>query len=340
MQRISSQSSFINLLRQLFAAYSVLYAISLIILLSLYTLLKGQIWLVEFTGNFLEWVLMPTLVLFPLLLWRRRWWATALVGINVAAFMVLFGGQFLPNLGIPVAMADSGHMTLTVMTYNTNSENVRLDELIYTLREEGADVVGLQELGTSSAAAIQSKLQDVYPYQVLYGHGTQGVGVISRYPIVNHELVKGETAFPYLVATLDIDGHYLTVISAHPPSPMRSLTRGVYYSRGIDDVPSLVEQAENNGSTLLLCDLNATPHSEEYDLLKDAGLTDSFQEAGWGFGNTFPAEPGRLMPGFPMVRIDYVWHTGDFRTTEVWVGESSSSDHLPVYAELIWQYGL
>jgi endonuclease/exonuclease/phosphatase (EEP) superfamily protein YafD len=224
------------------------------------------------------------------------------------------------------------------MTYNTNSENVRLDELLYTLREADADVVGLQELGSSSATAIQNELQDVYPYQVLYGYGTQGVGVLSHYPIVNHELVEGETSFPYLVATLDVEGHLLTVISAHPPSPMRSLTQGVYYSRGVEDVHRLAAQAGNGSPTLLLGDLNATPHSEEYALLKNAGLADSFQEAGWGFGNTFPAEPGRLMPGFPMVRIDYIWHTGDFRTTDVWVGSNGGSDHLPVYAQLIWQH--
>lgn len=338
MRKTSNKPTFMNLCGDLLASYSILYAISLIAFLSLYTLSGDRIWLIGFVGNFLEWVLLPTLILLPLMLWQRQWLATVLVGINATAFLVLFGGQFIPNMGIAVAMADSGHTTLTVMTYNTNSENVRLDELLYTLREADADVVGLQELGSSSAAAIQNELLDVYPYQVLYGYGTQGVGVISRYPIVGHEFVEGETIFPYLVATLDVDGHPLTVISAHPPSPMRSLPCGVYYSRGIDDVPSLAARAANGSPTLLLGDLNATPHSEEYALLKNAGLTDSFEEAGWGFGNTFPAEPGRLMPGFPLVRIDYIWHTGDFRTTEVWVGSNGGSDHLPVYAELVWQH--
>ncbi len=338
MHKTTDKLTFKKLFGDLLASYSILYAISLIVLLALYTLSGDQIWLIGFVGNFLEWVLLPTLILFPLMLWRRRWLASVLVGINATAFLVLFGGQFIPNMGIAVAMADSGHTTLTVMTYNTNSESVRLDDLLYTLREADADVVGLQELGNSSATAIQNELLDVYPYQILYGYGTQGVGVLSHYPIVSHEYVEGETAFPYLVATLDVDGHLLTVISAHPPSPMRSLTRGVYYSRGVEDVQSIADRAGNGNPTLLLGDLNATPHSEEYALLEDAELVDSFQKAGWGFGNTFPAGPGRLMPGVPMVRIDYIWHTGDFRTTDVWVGADGGSDHLPVYAELVWQY--
>jgi vancomycin resistance protein VanJ len=39
----------------------------------------------------------------------------------------------------------------------------------------------------------------------------------------------------------------------------------------------------------------------------------------------------------PLVRIDYVWYTDDFRATRAWVGPDAGSDHLPVLAELVWE---
>jgi len=65
---------------------------------------------------------------------------------------------------------------------------------------------------------------------------------------------------------------------------------------------------------------------------------DSFREAGWGLGHTFPAAGGRYwaLP-YPslLVRIDYVFHSRDWKAEAAWVGEwDGQSDHRPVIASL------
>ena len=59
-------------------------------------------------------------------------------------------------------------------------------------------------------------------------------------------------------------------------------------------------------------------------------MIDSFSEVGWGVGHTF--YPPQLP--FPIQRIDYVWHSEDFRATQAYVGEDGGSDHLPIVAKL------
>ncbi|MBU0702401.1 MAG: endonuclease/exonuclease/phosphatase family protein, partial [Chloroflexi bacterium] len=88
---------------------------------------------------------------------------------------------------------------------------------------------------------------------------------------------------------------------------------------------------------ILLGDLNSTPTHEVYRTLS-ARFIDAFREAGWGLGHTFPTTGGRLGP-IPhpdrLVRIDYIFHSDDWRAETAWVGEwDGQSDHQPVVARL------
>ena len=65
------------------------------------------------------------------------------------------------------------------------------------------------------------------------------------------------------------------------------------------------------------------------------GLIDSFREAGFGLGLTYPLRFGSSeLP--PFLRIDYVWHTRELRAVDAHVMPDTGSDHLPVWVELNW----
>jgi len=84
-----------------------------------------------------------------------------------------------------------------------------------------------------------------------------------------------------------------------------------------------------DGPVLLMCDCNLTDTSEAYAGL-NALLGDSFREAGWGLGHT--SQPSGAP--FPLQRIDYVWHSPDFRAVQAAVGQAGASDHRPIIAHL------
>jgi vancomycin resistance protein VanJ len=326
-----------------------IYAVSLLGYLLLRLLSGERLWPVALLGNFAHWLLLPTLPLFVLLILTRHRVRAALALANVVGFVWLFGGLFLPNPTYSAACdnPEPHCVELNVMTHNIAAGGAAPDWLLPALEASGADIVALQEVNVVQTAALEVSLLDDYPYRALYPDGLAGIGLLSRYPIVEHELFDLHTgAFPYLRAVLDVEGRPLTVIVAHPIPPgfSRSLTTG-YHANGQVDFPPLAEMATGDGPTLLLGDFNATDQSESHAILADAGLIDAHRAAGWGFGSTFPAE-GRYVPSEtvrlsvpvpPLMRIDYIWTTGDIHPVRVWRGDSAGSDHRPVQAVLLWE---
>jgi vancomycin resistance protein VanJ len=325
-----------------------LYTVSLLVYLLLRLLAGERLWPVALLDNFTQWLLLPALPLLALLILTRHRIRAALALANVLGFLWLFGALFLPN---PSPAAACGNpephcVELRVMTHNVAAGGASPDRLLPALEASGADVIALEEVALSQAAALETALLDEYPYRILAPDGLAGVGLLSRYPIVEYELFHLQTrVFPYLRVTLDVDGHPLTVIVAHPVPPGlgRSLTQG-YRANGLPDFPPLAEMATVDGPTLLMGDFNTTDQSQSYAILADAGLNDAHRAAGWGFGSTFPAA-GRYIPSPtrqlsvpvpPLVRIDYVWTTADFHPTRVWRGDSAGSDHRSVQADLLW----
>ena len=67
-------------------------------------------------------------------------------------------------------------------------------------------------------------------------------------------------------------------------------------------------------------------------------MGDSFREAGFGLGATWPAFQvvgmNAVLPA--LIRIDYIWHSREFQAVNAEVGPYLGSDHLPVEATLIF----
>jgi len=102
-------------------------------------------------------------------------------------------------------------------------------------------------------------------------------------------------------------------------------------------VDSIIDVAINaEHPFLLLGDLNITTVHERYDELESIGLTDVFGVVGGERGATYPIR----LPQFPnvtivpLVRIDYIWASEEWRAESAIVGEDMGSDHLPVVADL------
>jgi endonuclease/exonuclease/phosphatase (EEP) superfamily protein YafD len=311
-----------------------LYAIALAVYFVLRLLFGDRLWPVALVGVFLPWLLLPALLLFPAMLLLRRWPAAALQGLNVAAFLWLFGGLFLPQFPPPI---HGQH--LTVMAYNVFNGRAAPQDLVALIRSTDADIVAVTELAEGQAAVLEKDLREQYPYQVLYGDGMPGLGLLSRYPIQEH--VRYEPpgySWPYLRATLQITNatspFTCTIIVAHLPSP--SLDRHGYHIHpaAAGQVAAVVALAQAGQPALVLGDFNMADQSDNYRLLTDAGLTDAFRAAGWGLGATYPVH--QLSAPFPLVRIDYVWYTAPFQASRAWVGPDAGSNHLPVLAELRW----
>jgi endonuclease/exonuclease/phosphatase (EEP) superfamily protein YafD len=288
------------------------------------------LWPVALWMNVIHLLLLPSFVVLPFMLIRRRWAGAGLAAANVIAFLWLFGSLFFPAEPNLVSAASPGgdSLSLTVLTFNVAHGRADPDVLVDVLEASAADVIGLQELSTGQADAIHRDLYGVYPYQALYPDGEEGIGLISRYPILEDGLIFLDSQRPYLQAKLEIEGQPVTVFVAHPNSPEIDMFGRGYRPRSRADLEGLVSLIDSTQATLLMGDLNLTDQSSEYDLLLETGLVDAFRQVGQGFGATFPSEQS-------LVRIDYVWYSpAHFNAADVQVGEQAGSNHLPVIVQL------
>ncbi len=302
------------------------------------------LWPVALMSQVIHWLLLPASPLFGLMLALRRWGGAALAAVPVIAFVGLFGGLFLPDLrreagcgGPPEACRE-----LTVMTYNIGGGLADPGPVAAAIRASGADVVGLVEVSAGQAEVLGVALADAYPHRVMAGLGFSGLGLASRYPIVEAGLVYPQREYlPYLLATLDVDGTPLTVIVYHlkPPVLVLRVPGLRYVEWPLDN--TLTGTALARAPTIVMGDFNTTDQGDSYRRLARAGLRDAWRMAGWGYGATYPARPegNRTLPAARLVRIDYVWVTGEFAVRRAWLGPDAGSDHLPVLADVAWQAG-
>ncbi|WP_448317502.1 endonuclease/exonuclease/phosphatase family protein [Streptomyces sp. CO7] len=283
--------------------------------------------------TFLPWfgLLVPVLLLLAL---RRRSPAAVLVLLlPVTAWLGQFGGL----------LADKSQAggDLTVVQHNVGEANPDPAGTARELAGSGADVLALVELAAKARGTYEKELAEAYPY-----HSVQGtVGLWSRLPLSETRAVDiAMDAGPLgdrkpaaekltynraLRTTVATDRGPLTVYVAHLGS-VRLMPRGGFWTDSRDrNAQALAEAlaAERSERLVLLGDLNGTVDDRALEGVT-SGLTSAQEEAGDGFGFTWPA-------AFPVARIDQVLAKG-VRPVGSWVLPATGSDHLPVAARLAW----
>lgn len=272
---------------------------------------------------------------------------SAAIGWLVPATLAVawFAPAFLPKAS-PVS-ANSG-LRLKIMALNVNGSSGDPAGVLSRIRMENPDLILLQEVNPQYAPRLRTDLRTAYPYQVINEiKGSAGMGVLSRYPLRdrNWYALAGSTYAARWV-TLSAGARTLEILNVHLRTstlePFSSESR-VAFDRSFrtreQQARELIAFADAHAPALFGGDFNTPPTTIAYSLLR-AGLTDSFSQAGWGLGGTFPAAWSSFaaLPVPPaLLRLDYVWHTRDLASEEAYVGEADGeSDHLPILATVRW----
>ncbi|GAA1024138.1 hypothetical protein Aple_096650 [Acrocarpospora pleiomorpha] len=245
--------------------------------------------------------------------------AAALASRSVPAIVatlvpaVVWGVLFGPGL---LRSPPGGPSDLSVATLNVGVTNSLSGTAVRTV-SEGRDLVALQELTPGGPAA--KELNNRYPHH--YQVGT--VGLWSRYPLEGARKVDiGLGWARALRAVTKSPKGEVTVYVMH----LASARPGETESRDetLEAAGKLIAEDESE-RLLLLGDLNtATTDRHREDLVPP--LTDAQEQAGQGFGFTWPAR-------FPITRPDHILYRGMTATTAT-VEEAAGSDHRAAVATL------
>jgi endonuclease/exonuclease/phosphatase (EEP) superfamily protein YafD len=316
--------------------FLVLCALNLFALIGLWwleTTLAERQWLVTIIAYVPQHPL--GLVTVALLVWALMARDGRGFALNLPA-LALFAFFFM-GVNVPVRALMAGTpegLPLRVMTYNVLSGKQGVDQVVNALQAESPDVMCVQE---APRLEVRQRLERAFPkfssaqeYELI---------VLSTFPIrkrVVHRIPV--TRRTVLETVLDVNGRAVHVINVHfntldiqgLVSPdLTAIERFRLNSRGRWFVTDIVLNIVNNTrDPVIVCgDFNLPPRGALYNAL-DARLTDAFRVAGWGSGFTYSAT-------LPVIRIDYVWTTDQWRATRAFVPVASASDHRAFVADLV-----
>lgn len=307
----------------------------------LFLLWRNSLRPLEFVNHVAHWISLSVLVLalvtLPLV---RRWFLGVWLLPGILMFIIFFGQLWLPK-----PTPDVQGTEITAVTFNVKGYKGDHDETFAVIKDIDSDLVALQEFHPDLQHNLNTKLEDIYPYQAsLFVDVTDGLAILSKYPFVEEPKFYIPPRFEdpdprYGRAVIDINGQNVVIYAFHPVTLYFEPT--TTHIEQTEYVLALIQQ--ETYPVIVLCDCNNTPLSKTYSLL-NAELNDSFAEQGFGFGLTFPiGDPdlGQMsIPTVlePLIRIDYIWHSDPIVTLDakVWTkGKGGTSDHYPVWARLV-----
>ena len=302
-------------------------------------LVEGWHPIITLINCFIPFLFLPLLIIIPYAFWIRSKILLASMLPLVGCFIYLYGALFWPLVptGAPEPSADD----LALMTFNLGPGQSTPEYVAQAIAQTSADIVAVQELTVPLAEQLRADLGTTYPYMLLDPE-SETTGLLSRYPIHHVQWYKSrDDVRAYLRAEIEWQDTLLQVWVFHPRPPRPAWVENTIIPLGLDDrVPQQQtrELAENVGTfddpTIVMGDFNMTDQAPAYSELSNL-LYDAHRQVGWGFGFTFPhlLFINRYMP-WPMLRLDYIFYSGDFRALSSSVSCQADSDHCSMFAVL------
>ncbi|MBQ6253351.1 MAG: endonuclease/exonuclease/phosphatase family protein [Bacteroidales bacterium] len=301
---------------------------------------------------------LPAVVLNLLLLFwalRRKSGAFLIPLLALLPSLILIGRYYQFSSGGKESDGDK----LRIISYNVGrfrlgEEKASLDSIVRFIKDNGADIVCLQEVDLTGEYDVSSFLKSEFPeyessyYMFINSEGVYGNVTLSRLPITNKGRIQfGESSNQAIYTDLKVrEGSTIRVYNCHFESYSISLSSLVKsrlrdkalvqdteerMKRSIIRRPEQVEQVmadieECPLESIVAGDFNDNPMSYTYHRLMK-GRKDTFVEAGRGFGATYSAL-------WPFIRIDYILYPSDFKAVSNKIPRLRYSDHYPVIAEI------
>lgn len=285
----------------------------------------------------------PALITVPLALWRRDRPALLLNGATLVMIAWALMGFNVPR---PAGAAGEHSPRARILAYNIEGGIEGLDGVRAQVERFRPDVVVFSEArGEGHSPEIRRQLDSMFPgwsslrsgevyiasRWPVAAHDAAPLGPRERIPWLNRKMMRVTVEAPF--GRFHVIGvHFRTAVHGETIFNQRShLAEYLHRTFSVRE-----EQAADvlhwtsglDGPVLLAGDFNTPPSGRIYSRIA-ARYGDSFRERGWGWGYTYPSR-------LPLLRIDYVFHSPEWRVTHCEVGPQPGSDHRPLFVELTW----
>jgi len=212
----------------------------------------------------------------------------------------------------------------TVMTYSKMGRNQDLDSVARVILSEKPDILFVQEISPAELDLLMGKISSGYDKplnSVIHSHNA----TVSPYKIIMD--TEKNLYSPKL--TISLPESSVSLWNVHL---QKSIFNTALQYKMVDQ---LVAQISSMGGPIIVAgDFNATILNYPYVVTKKY-LSNAFEEAGEGFGFTFPSPARRMGSITPFLRIDHIFLSEDLIVGDVYVSkESGGSDHYPLISRV------
>ncbi len=306
----------------------------------------------SFFGTVFPWLLLVNILLMTFWIWYTNRFA-----LYHLAIIILGWGYVAKFMGTYTGKSQAPRNSVTIVTHNLGLlfYGKKVNEA-QTDSIAGAYAAFLKKNGVPDIICTQETRGTFYPLLGKYlGYDQRfnlkkGTVILSRFPIkAGGEVSFGKTSNSTLWANIELPGGKIVrVYNVHLQSNKvtKDAEKVIEDPQNLDEISKVMnkvggatsiraEQAERLREHILDCpypviicgDFNDTPNSFVYHHIGD-GLTDTFEERGFGVGSTFAGS-------LPLLRIDYILIDPGFQTYQCRVVRDNTwSDHYPVWATM------
>ncbi len=258
------------------------------------------------------------LLAIPAILLRKG--ILAILLLTLAVPLVLPFVNLFDSAGIKTAVGQ----TYKVMTYSKMGRNHNIDSVAQVVLSEKPDLLFVQEIDERETISLIKLLSNIYDGAPVFYFTDERNGLILSRWKVNSLQKKNDFS---QAAEIEFPKNSWLVWNVHLQKSFGNTDQ--QYKM----VDQLAEQIASADSPVIVAgDFNATVVNYPYKKIRQH-LDNAFENAGSGFGFTFPS-PARHMGIFtPFMRIDHIFYSSQFNVHNACVVRNSGdSDHYPVVA--------
>ena len=230
----------------------------------------------------------------------RRWVLTIVSALLCAVMLIVLMPRYLGPEESTVASKP-----VRVLTANLSLGEAD-PKAVVALARDTADVLVLQEMNPELIAGISAAgLDGVLPYRTVDpARNSQGIGIWSRYPILDSKAVTGYQ-LAMRIARIQVPSVVIapTVLAVHLAAPWVQPLQ--YFRDDIARFPTTLQaaaRAAGPGAVIVAGDLNSTYDMRPFRRLLDEGYRDAAEQAGAGLTLSFPSSSWTG----PVIGIDHV----------------------------------
>lgn len=232
---------------------------------------------------------------------------------------------------------------VSLMTYNIFFKNWSTTSSIKRIVDNDPDILFLQELTPELKSELDNSIGSNYRYKKTQPlKGTHGIGVYSKYPILQSDFLKNEAHKPFAqVLELEIKNKKIRVFNVHLASPAVAVENpdnfielfGSNYkvrSQQLSIINEMADEGEEEFSAqLLIGDLNTTAYEPLYRDIEKRWVN-LYDVAGDDMGLNFP----HTNKMYPILTLDYFFGRGVIEGIKMSVVEGGGSDHLAIAGKI------